>query len=108
MAGFTFMGGMFPTLSNHKSAFHVWPLRDINKTAWGAKLISMADLAYPVSCTSLSHLLMVQHCRLCLNGCSNPPTAPYLASSPTPIDSIRDITAIKKSISKTRDIQIGL
>ena len=27
----------------------VWPLRSINNTAWGAKLIKMADLAYPWS-----------------------------------------------------------
>ena len=33
-----------------------WPLRDINKTAWGAKLILTAGLAYPVSCASLGHL----------------------------------------------------
>ena len=28
----------------------VWPLRGINKTAWGAKLILTADLVYQVSC----------------------------------------------------------
>ena len=39
----------------------VWPLRGINKTAWGAKLILMAGLAYPASCACLGHLLMAQH-----------------------------------------------
>ena len=43
-----------------------WPLRGINKTAWGTKLILMADLAYPVSCASLSHLVMAQRCRVSL------------------------------------------
>ena len=33
----------------------VWPLRGINKTAWGAKLILTAGLAYPVGCASLGH-----------------------------------------------------
>ena len=42
----------------------VWPLRGINKTAWGGKLILTADLACPVSCVSLGHLLMAQHCYL--------------------------------------------
>ena len=45
----------------------VWPLRGINKTAWGAKLILTAGLAYPVSCASLGHLLTAQHYHLCLN-----------------------------------------
>ena len=36
----------------------VWPLRGINKTAWGAKLILTAGLVYIVSCASLGHLLM--------------------------------------------------
>ena len=31
----------------------VWPLRGINKTAWGAKLILTADLVYYLSCASL-------------------------------------------------------
>ena len=78
----------------------LWPLSSINMTAWGAKLILMADLAYPVSCASLGHLLMAQHCPLSLNVCFNPPTAPHplhpLPTSPPPIDSISDITAIKK------------
>ena len=58
----------------------VWPLRGINKTAWCAKLILMADLAYPVSCANLQlgYLLMAQHCQLCLNVCFSPPTAPHL------------------------------
>ena len=36
----------------------LWPLRGINKTAWGAKLILTADLAYPGSCAGLGHLLI--------------------------------------------------
>ena len=100
----------------------VWPLRGINKTAWGAKLILTAGLAYPVSCASLGHLLIAQHCNLCLSVCFSLPTAPYPTPPPTPppshqptlyrphppptrqppidptrpppIDSIRDITAV--------------
>ena len=73
----------------------LWPLRGINKTAWGAKLILTVDLAYPVSCASLGHLLMVQHCHLCLNVCFCPPMAPHLPPTPPPpIDSIRDVTAV--------------
>ena len=34
----------------------VWPLRGINKTAWGGKQILTADLIYLVSCASLGHL----------------------------------------------------
>ena len=66
---------LFPTLSNHASASH--DLRGINKTACGAKLILMADLASPVSCASLGHLLMAQHCHLCLSACFSPPMAPH-------------------------------
>ena len=77
----------------------------INKTALGAKLILMA---FPVSCASMAHLLMAQHCPLCLNVCFSPPMAPHLPPPPTPpplihpppIDSIHDITAIKKSYLK--------
>ena len=54
----------------------MWPLRGINTTAWGTKLILTADLASPVSCASLGHLLMAQHCHLCLSVCFSPPTAP--------------------------------
>ena len=56
----------------------VWPLGGINKTVWGAKLILTVDLAYPVSCASLGHLLMAQHYHLCLNVCFSLPTAPHL------------------------------
>ena len=38
----------------------LWPLRGINKTAWGAKLILTAGLAYPVSCAL--------PCELCRSG----------------------------------------
>ena len=93
----------------------VWPLRGINKTAWGIKLIATADLAHPVSCASLGHQLMAQHCHLCLNVCFSLPMAPHPPLPPTsppsptppPIDSIRDITAIKKTTSNTRSVQIA-
>ena len=62
----------------------LWPLRGINKTAWGAKLIIMADLAFPVSCATMGHLRMAQHCPLCLNVCFSPPTAPHPPPPPTP------------------------
>ena len=80
----------------------LWPLRGINKTAWGAKLIIMTDLAsYPVSCASLGHLLMAQHCPLSFNICFNPaygsPPIPPPSHRPTPKDSICDITAIEKN-----------
>jgi len=68
----------------------VWPLRGINKTAWGAKLILTAGLAYPVSCASLGHLLMVQHCHFCLSVFFSLPMAPHRP----PIDSICDIKAV--------------
>ena len=75
----------------------------------------MADLAYPVSSTNLGHLLMAQHCTLCLNACFSPPTAPQPPPSTTPLpparltpkDSIRDKTAIEKTTSKTRSVQIA-
>ena len=62
----------------------VRPLRGINKTAWGAKLILTADLVYQVSCARLGHPLMAQHCHLCLNVCFGPPTAPHPPPPPTP------------------------
>ena len=91
----------------------VWPLRGINKTAWGAKLILMADLVYRVSCASLGHLLMAQQCHLCLSDCFSPPTAPHPSPLPTPpthpppIDSIRVITAVEKNYLKTRGVQMA-
>ena len=36
------------------------PSVSINKAAWGAKLILTADVAFPVSCASLGHLLIAQ------------------------------------------------
>ena len=76
----------------------LWSLRGINKTAWGAKLILMADLASPLSCASLGHLLMALRCHLCLSICFSPPMAPQKPPPPTPppVDSIRDITAVEK------------
>ena len=60
----------------------VWPLRGINKTAWGAKLILTADLAYPVNCacqsgspTDGTALRFV---------CFSPYTAPHPPSPPLP------------------------
>ena len=74
----------------------VWPLRGTNKTAWGAKRILTAGLAYPVSCASLGHLLAAQHCHLFLSARLRLPTLPRLPppTRPPPIDSIRDITAV--------------
>ena len=85
-------------------SWHVWPLRGINKTAWGSKLILTADLVYKVR---LGHLLMAQHCHLCLNVCFSPPTAAHPPPQPTPyIDSIRVITAVEKNY-KTRGVQMA-
>ena len=86
----------------------VWPLRGTNKTAWGAKRILTAGLAYPVSCASLGHLLMAQYCHLCLSAFFSPPLAshpppPPLHSPPTrppSIDSIRIITDVEKNYLK--------
>ena len=55
----------------------VWPLRSTNKTAWDAKRILTAGLAYPVSCAGLGHLLTAQHCHLCLSACFSPPSASH-------------------------------
>ena len=62
----------------------VWPLRGINKTAWGAKLILTAGPVHHSSCASLGHLLMAQHCHFCLGVCFSPPTAPHPPPPPTP------------------------
>ena len=59
----------------------LWPLRGINKTAWAAKLVLTAGLAYPVSCAGLGHLLMTNLCPLSLKVCFTLPTAPH---PPTP------------------------
>ena len=100
----------------------VKPRGCISWPVWGAKLILMADLASPVSCTSLGHLLMARHCQLCLliSVCFSPPTAlhpplqltvpppPAPTTHPTPstclspIDSIRDITAVEKNYYKNQ------
>ena len=84
----------------------VWPLRGINKTAWGAKLIPTADLVYYSSCASLGHLLIAQHCHFCLNVCFSPPTAPHPPHTPPtrppPIDSMRVITAVKNKYLKNQ------
>ena len=87
----------------------VWLLKGINKTAWGAKLILMADLVHHSICASLGHLLMAQHCHFCLKVCFSPPTAPHLPLLPNPpppthppsIDSIRVITDIENNYLKT-------
>ena len=62
----------------------VWPLRGINMIARGVKLILTADLAHLVSCAFLGHLLITQHCHLCLNVCFSWPTAPHSPPPPTP------------------------
>ena len=62
----------------------VWPLRGINKTAWGAKLILTADPVHHSSCANLGHLLIAQHCHFCLRVCFSPPTAPHPPPTPTP------------------------
>ena len=62
----------------------LWPLRAINKTAWAAKLVLAAGLAYPVSCASLGHLLIASLCPLSLNVCFTPPTALHQPPPPTP------------------------
>ena len=91
-------------------SWHVRPLRGINKTAWGAKLILTADLASPVSCVSQGHLPMEQHCHLCLSACFTPPTASHSPPSfpPTPYRlNHRYYSCQKKTTSKTRSIQIA-
>ena len=94
----------------------VRPLRGINKTAWGAKLILTAGLVYQVSCARLGHPLMAQHCHLCLNVCFSPPTAPHPPLPPTPPPSHpptpyrlnpRYYSRPKKIASKTRGVQIA-
>ena len=110
MARPAFTGGFSNTVRPRECiSWPVWPLRGINKAAWGAKLILMADLASPVSCADLGHLLIAQHCHLCLSACFSPPTAPttHLTTLPPPIDLISDITAVEKSYLKTRGIQIA-
>jgi len=52
-------------LSHYNSAFY--GPESINGTASGAILPLTVDLAYPVNCARLCHLLIAQHCCLCLN-----------------------------------------
>ena len=82
----------------------VWPLRGINKTVWGAKLILKADLVYHSSCVSLGHLLMAQHCHFSLNVCFRLPTASHL---PTPYRLNPCYYRRQKTTSKIWDIQIA-
>ena len=93
-------------------------LRGINKTAWGAKLILMADLVYRVSCASLGHLLqMVQHCQLCLNVCfiaclqlpnrPNCPPHPPPSCPPIPYRLNPHYYSRQKTTSKTRGVSIA-
>ena len=96
MARSAFTGGFFSEAvkPGDSISWPALPFRGIIKTAWDAKLILMADLASPVSCASLGHLLMIEHCHLCLNVCFSPPTTTQLPPPPTPIDSIHDIIAV--------------
>ena len=81
----------------------LWPLRGINKTAWGAKLILTA---YPVSCASLGHLPMAKHCPLSLKALPRLrlPTRPHHPfhppTCPPPIDSIHVIAEVEKPSQK--------
>ena len=83
----------------------IWPLRGTNKAARGAKLILTADLASPVSCARLGHLLMAQHCHLCLSACLRLPTRPH---SPTPYR-LSDIyiTAVEKNYLNNQGYSIA-
>ena len=76
----------------------------VNKTAWGAKLILTADLVYQVSCARLGHPLMAraQHCHLCLNVCFSPLTAPHPLWTQSAL-----LQPSKKTASKTRGVQIA-
>ena len=76
----------------------VWPLRGINGTAWGAKLLLMAGLANPVCCASLGH----HGTALCVRMFA----LPHL-QLPTPYRRILDITAIEKTTSKDRGFHIA-
>ena len=52
----------------------LWPLRG----CMGCQTLTlMADLAYPVSCAGLGHLLMAKHCPLSLYVCFTPLQLPY-------------------------------
>ena len=53
----------------------VGPLGSTNQNWWGAKLLPMAVLIYPVDCVYLWHLLRAQHHYLCPTGKENLPSA---------------------------------
>ena len=83
----------------------VWPLRGINKTAWGAKLILTADgLVHHLSCASLGQLLMAQHYHFCLN----PPMAPHLPPPPTPPQStlLQSLKNYLKNQGRSNSLQL--
>ena len=85
----------------------VWPLRGIYKTAWGAKLILMADLVYH---SSLGHLLMAQHCHFCLKVCFSPSMAPHPTHlSPTHplLTQSALLQVLKKTASKPWGVQVA-
>ena len=90
-------------------------LEGFNRIAWDTKLLLMVVLASLVDCISLCPILKVQHCSLSPNGCFNlpaaphppPPPTPHPPAHPPPIDSIRDITAAKKTIQNTKSIQVA-
>ena len=54
---------------------HFIPLKGINRTVWGAKLLLTAVLAYPMDYTSICYILKAKRCFFCPNGCFNFPFA---------------------------------
>ena len=63
----------------------VGPLWNTNQNWWGANLLPMAVLIYPVDCVHLCHLLRAQHHCLYLNGRENLPLAcPPTSTMPSP------------------------
>ena len=85
------------------------PLSGTNKATWCVKLLPMTVSAYHVDCGCFCALLKTHCC--CLSPCGGygPPSAPHHPphSHPTPIHSIRDITAVGKNYLKTQQCQLG-
>ena len=90
----------------------VWPLRGINKTAWGAKLILTADLIHPFElCQSGSPTdgtalpFLFESLLWPAYGSPPAPITHPTPSHPPPIDSICVTTDVEKITSKTWGIQ---